>query len=141
MDSMDAEAAGPAAKIRQDPFARWMGIEFEEIRPGYARACLRVTPAMLNFHGVPHGGVVFSLADAAFGAASNAHGQAALALSVTIQFLAPAPLGARLVAEAQEVRQGRRAGFYALTVRTEAGEVIAACQAVAHRRSAPLLAG
>jgi acyl-CoA thioesterase len=137
---MDPEAAGPvAAKIRQDPFAKWLGIEFEDIRPGYARASLRVTPDMLNFHGVMQGGAIFTLADAAFGAASNSHGQVALALTVTIQFLAPASAGARLLAEAEEVRLGRRAGFYRLTVTTEDGGPIAVCQAVAHRRSTPLV--
>jgi len=58
-----------------------------------------------------------------------------VALSVTIQFLAaPAP-GARLTAEAREQRQGRRAGFYAMTVTDEAGSVVATCQAVAFRRT------
>lgn len=43
---------------------------------------------MLNFHGLPHGGVIFSLADAAFAAACNSYGQAAVTLNVNISFLA-----------------------------------------------------
>lgn len=128
-------------KIGQDPFARWLGIELKELRPGYSRVAMTLTPQMVNFHGTPHGGVVFSLADAAFAAAGNSHGQAAVALSMTIQYLAAAEPGTRLVAEAQELRKGHRTGFYQIMVKTEAGELIAACQAVVHRKSEPLIAG
>jgi acyl-CoA thioesterase len=132
---MAIQASDPVfQKISQDPFARWMGIELLELRPGYSRLTMTVTPRMLNFHGIPHGGAVFSLADAAFAAASNSHGQTALALSMTISYLAATAPGTRLVAEAQELRKGHRAGFYQITVRTEGGELVATCQAVVHRK-------
>jgi acyl-coenzyme A thioesterase PaaI-like protein len=45
-----------------------------------------------------------------------------------------ARVGSRLVGEARETRQGRRAGFYAMTVTDEAdGTVVATCQAVSLR--------
>jgi acyl-CoA thioesterase len=121
-------------KISQDPFARWMGIELQELRPGYSRVAMMLTPQMVNFHGIPHGGAIFALADAAFATASNSHGQTAVALSMTINYLAAATPGARLVAEAQELRRGHRSGFYQIMVRTESGDLIAACQAVVHRK-------
>jgi acyl-CoA thioesterase len=122
-------------RISQDPFARLMGIELQELRPGYSRLAMTVTPQMLNFHGIPHGGAIFSLADAAFAAASNSHGQTAVALSMTISYLAATSAGARLVAEAQELRKGNRTGFYQIMVKTESGDLIAACQAVVHRKA------
>jgi acyl-CoA thioesterase len=128
-------------KISQDPFARSLGIELRELRAGYGRVAMTLTPQMANFHGIPHGGAIFSLADAAFAAASNSHGQAAVALSMTIQYLAAAKPGDRLTAEAQELRKGHRAGFYQITVKTEDGEVVAICQAVVHRKKEPLIAG
>ena len=121
-------------RISQDPFAKWLGMELQELRPGYSRLTMTVTPRMLNFHGIPHGGAVFSLADAAFAAASNSYGQTALALSMTISYLAATGAGAHLVAEAQELRKGHRAGFYQITVKTEGGELVATCQAVVHRK-------
>ena len=90
---------------------------------------------MVNFQGQPHGGVIFSLADVAFGAACNSHGRDAVALSVTINYLARAAPDAALVAKAREIKQGRRAGFYRLDVATEDGRRIASAQAVAHRRT------
>jgi len=126
-------------KINQDPFANWMGIELQELRPGYSRVAMMLTPQMVNFHGIPHGGAIFSLADAAFAAAGNSHGQAAVALSMTINYLAAASPGARLVAEAQELRKGHRSGFYQIMVRTESGDLVAACQAVVHRKNESLV--
>ena len=82
--------------------------------------------------GFPRGTV--SLADAAFAAAGNSHGQTALALSMTISYLAATSAGTRLVAEAQELRKGHRSGFYQITVKTEGGELVATCQAVVHRK-------
>jgi acyl-CoA thioesterase len=116
-------------RVAGDPYAAWLGIELLELRPGFCRAALRLAPHMTNFHGSPHGGAIFSLADYAFSGACNAHGEPAVALSVTIQFLAAAAPGARLTAEAREARQGRRAGFYAMTVTDDRGTVVAACHA------------
>ena len=66
---------------------------------------------MVNFQGYPHGGVIVSLAEIAFGAACNSHGETAVTLSMTISFLTAVSAGSRLVAEAREIKQGRRAGF------------------------------
>ena len=120
-------------QVSGDPFAASLGIELLDLAPGYCKAAMRLTPQMANFQGNPHGGAIFSLADYAFGAACNAHGDPAVALSVTIQFLATVKPGTRLVAEAREQRQGRRAGFYEMIVTAEDGTVVATCQAVALR--------
>ena len=81
----------------------------------------------------PHGGVIFSLADTAFGAACNSHGEPAVALNMTISFLTAVRAGSRLVAEAREIRQGRRAGFYQVSVTTQEGTLVAQVHCVAHR--------
>ena len=127
------DSEGIREKVSGDPFAASLGIELLDLAPGYCRAAMRLTPQMVNFQGNPHGGAIFSLADYAFGGACNAHGEAAVALSVTIQFLAAVAPGTRLIAEARAERQGRRAGFYTMTVTAEDGTVVAACQAVALR--------
>ena len=125
--------------IRNDPFARFLGIELLELGEGRSTVALTVGEHMLNFHGVPHGGVIFSLADAAFAAACNSYGQAAVALNVTISFLAAVPVGTRLIAEATEESLGRRTGLYRMAVTTEAGELVALCHGTAYRRSRPLI--
>ena len=72
-------------------------------------------------------------ADYAFAGACNASGEPAVALSVSIQFLVAVPPGTRLIADARVTRQGRRAGFYQMTVSADDGTLVATCQAVAHR--------
>ncbi len=120
-------------RIEDDSWARSLGIDFLELRRGYCRLGLTIQPHMLNFQGAPHGGVIFSLADVAFGAACNSHGEPAVALSVTISYLAPTTVGTRLVAEARERKQGRRAGFYEISVTAADGAVVALAHAIAHR--------
>lgn len=126
-------------KFRQDPFARSLGMELEEVRPGYARVSMPVTPEMVNFHGIIHGGAVFSLADYAFGVASNSHGRTAVALNVNITYLATAPVGARLFAEAEVERLGGRTALYHMTVRDEAGQLIASCHGLVYRKDQSIL--
>ncbi|MBI2017233.1 MAG: PaaI family thioesterase, partial [Candidatus Rokubacteria bacterium] len=75
-------------RIQDDPWARALGIRYLDLRRGYCRVSLALQPHMVNFQGYPHGGVIFSLADVAFGAACNSHGEPAVALSVTISYLA-----------------------------------------------------
>jgi acyl-CoA thioesterase len=123
------------AQVSADPYARSLGIELLELGPGYCRAALRLGPTTANFQGSPHGAAIFSLADFAFSAACNSHGDAAVALSVTINYLTAAAPDARLTAEAREQRQGKRAGFYGILVRDDAGTLIATAQAVAFRPS------
>jgi acyl-CoA thioesterase len=128
---------GLASALRREPWAQELGVEYLELAPGLCRVALTLRPEMLNHQSTPHGGVIFSLADVAFGAACNARGGTWVALSMTISFLAPAPPGARLVAEARERRHGRRAGFYDVTDTTHAGAAVAAVHCVAHRVGAP----
>jgi len=87
---------------------------------------------MVNFQGYPHGGVIFSLADIAFGTACNSHSGTAVALNMTISFLTAVPAGSRLVAEARKIKQGRRAGFYQVSVKSEEGALVAQVHCVAH---------
>jgi acyl-CoA thioesterase len=124
-----------AAHILKDPFARRLGVRFEAIRPGYSRVSLTVTDDMLNFHGMTHGGLIFTLADMAFAAAGNSRGQTAVALNANITFLAPSRSGDRLVAEAREIQAGGRTAVYEITVREAGRQAILACkQATVYRR-------
>jgi acyl-CoA thioesterase len=128
-------AAALRERIESEPWARAMGIRYLDLRRGYCRVSLRLEPRMMNSLGRPHGGVIFTAADVAFGAACNSHGEAAVALSMTISYLAAAKPDSTLIAEAREARQGRRAGFYEVEVVAEDGTRVAMVHCVAHRLS------
>ena len=118
--------------ISQDPFARFLGIELLEL--GYSRVAMIVEEHMLNFHGIPHGGAIFSLADAAFAADSNSYGQTSVALNVSMNCLAAVPVGIRLYAEGTEESLGRRTALYRLAITTEDGTLVALGHGTVYRK-------
>ncbi len=124
------------SKITADPFAQSMGIELLEMKPGYSRMAMALQPHMVNFHGTPHGGAIFTLADAAFAAACNSHGQVAVALSMTINYRAAVAPDTRLLVEAVEESLGGRTGLYRMTVTADDKQktLVAVCDGTAYRK-------
>ncbi|MDD9893311.1 MAG: PaaI family thioesterase, partial [Gammaproteobacteria bacterium] len=62
--------------IAKDSFATLLGIEVISAENGNAVAEMTIKPEHHNGHGTVHGGVIFSLADIAFAAASNSNATA-----------------------------------------------------------------
>ncbi len=102
-------------RYREDRFPWKLGIELEEVQAGYARVSMVVTPDMHNFNGVTHGGALFTLADTAFGLASNTRGTA-LAMHISINYVKGTVSGDRLTAVAEEEHLTRSTGIYRMTV-------------------------
>ncbi len=124
-------------RFTSDPFANLLGATLESVEPGYCRASLIVTPQMLNFHRITHGGVIFSLGDIAFAAACNAIGQKAVALNISVSFLRPTGVGDHLVAEAREIESAGATALYTITVTEQkSNQLVASFQALANRKSA-----
>ncbi len=122
--------------IQKDPFAAHLGARVEIPAPGRSRVFLTITDEMTNFHNTAHGGIIFSLSDIAFAAASNSHGQTAVALNVGINFLKAARSGDQLVAEATETCGGKRTALYDIAVRdAQTGELVATTQNLVYRKN------
>jgi acyl-CoA thioesterase len=109
----------------RDRAARLLGYEVIAVEPGRAVVAMDVTEAMLNGLDVCHGGIIFTLADAAMAHASNSHGPAAFAVAATIDFLSPGRVGARLTAEAVEQFRRGRTALYDVAVSDDDGTIIA----------------
>jgi acyl-CoA thioesterase len=110
--SADAMWAGDAA-------SRELGMELEDVKPGYARMRMSVSDSMINGHDLCHGGYVFTLADSAFAFACNSYGPTTVAAACDIVFVASARRGDELVAEATERVRFGRSGIYDVTVRCD----------------------
>jgi acyl-CoA thioesterase len=124
-----------AEYIGKDAYTNFLGATVEAVEAGYSRVSLTVTEAMMNFHGMTHGGIVFGLGDIAFAAASNSHGKIAVALDVSISFLRATKAGDHLVAEAREVNMGGATALYDIVVtETEGGQLVAKSQAMVYRK-------
>ena len=127
----DASAAVDAAGARvmrlaaRDPFARLLGIRCTGGGEGRAEATLRIAADHLNFNGGCHGGVVFALADAAFGLASNSHGRLASGIEAHVSFHAGVREGEVLTARASEVSRGNKLATYRIDVTREDGTRVA----------------
>lgn len=75
--------------FNQSEFARLLGMQITEAHDGYARVVMDCT-GKKNPRGVAHGGAIFALADQAFGIAANCGAATRVAVSIHIQYIAPA---------------------------------------------------
>jgi phenylacetic acid degradation protein PaaD len=99
-----------------DPLPKLLGMELVE--GGYGRAAVRmkIRREHLNFNGSCHGGVIFALADTAFGLASNSHGAIAAGIDAHITYQVAVNAGDELTAVAMEVSRSRKLGVYRVDV-------------------------
>lgn len=121
-------------KINSDPYANFLGIKILEVKDGFAEASLKISDSMLNFHGTANGGVIFSLADVVFAAASNSYGQTAVGITVTIHYMAPGLSGETLTAVAKEDTKSSKLGLYRMEVKNEAGDLVTLCEGMVYRK-------
>lgn len=119
--------------LANDLFAAHAGVELLEIRPGYARARMEITPHHLNAGGVCQGGALFTLADLAFAAVANSHKRLTLSLNANITFLRPALKG-YVTAEATEVFSHQRVPFIEVRLTDEQGELVAILTSSGYRK-------
>jgi len=115
-----------------DEFSRWLGVQVLEVDVGYCQLSMTVRSEMVNGFGVAHGGITFSLADSAMAFASNGHGQLAVAISNSISYPALVRVGDELVATATEIKVGKSAGFYSVSITCD-GAVVADFRGTVHR--------
>ena len=109
----------------RDAASQALGISIETVAAGQAIARMQVTEAMINGHGMAHGGYVFLLADTAFAFACNTYGPTTVAREASISFLQPVRAGDELEAVATERHREGRNGIYDVTVRRADGGVVA----------------
>lgn len=132
---MDTDTA--KAIFAHDRYAAHTGVEIMEAAKGYCRARLRIEEKHLNAAGVVQGGAIFTLADLAFGVASNSHGTLALAVNVNITFLQGRSNGI-LYATATEVGEPKRLGAYDVLVTDEDDAVISRFNGMVYRKNVAL---
>ena len=95
-----------------DEASKALGIELLEVSLGSAVLRMTVTDAMVNGHGIAHGGYVFLFADSAFACACNSHGPVTVAAGADINFIVPVHTGDVLTAVAEERTRYGRSGIY-----------------------------
>ncbi len=124
--------------FRGDRFAAGAGVRLVECGPGRAVARMKLRPGHLNGAGVAQGGAIFTLADFAFAVACNTRGPVALAVEVSISFLAATVRGT-LTATATEVARSARLSRVEVEVRDARGARVALFHGTAYVTREPLL--
>lgn len=120
-----AEAVGKLVAER-DLAGRRIGVQLVSVGPGRCELRMTVQPDMVNSGGTCHGGVIFTLADSAFGYACNSFNRKAVAQQCDITYLKPVALGTVLTATAELRETAGRSSVYDMTVRNDAtGETVA----------------
>jgi acyl-CoA thioesterase len=119
--------------MARDRFASEAGIRLLEVKEGFARASMDVTPRHYNGVGTVQGGAIFTLADLVFAAAVNSHGVVAVAINVSISFIKAVTSGT-IVAEAREIAVNPKLASCTVHVTDDAGALVAVFQGMAYRK-------
>jgi uncharacterized protein (TIGR00369 family) len=111
-------------------FADLVGYRLGQWREDYAEILLEVDSRHLNRSGVPHGGVLTTLIDAACGyagchAAAPGVTRRAFTLSLECHFIAATAAGDRLTVSARRTGGGRQVFFSRAEVHDQNGRLIA----------------
>ncbi len=131
---MDDTLKAIGDKFMDEPYAKLFKMDLVELDCGSAQVKMDISRDMANLFGVAHGGAVFSLMDAAFELAANSYGTVAVALSMSVNYISPAPVGKTFFAKAREISRSSRISTYELTVHDGDGRLVASCQAMAYRK-------
>ena len=121
-----------------DRFAANAGCVLKEVRTGYARAELIVTPDHLNAGGVCQGGAYFTLADIALAAVMNSREQLTFGIENNIVFLKSAKVGDVLIAEATEVFNHHKIPYVDVRITNQNGDLCCVVTGLTYRKAANL---
>ncbi len=125
--------------MEHDLFSRWLGIEILEVKEGYSKIKMIVRKEMINGLGIVHGGIAFSLSDSAFAFACNNRNNLSVALDTSINFTKPIHVGDILIAEANEVHNGRSTGLYHITIKNQNDHIVALFKGTCFRTAKKLI--
>jgi len=109
----------------QDRAAHLIGVELQEVRPGFAQAQLKIQPTHLNGLGTVHGGIVYLLADTVFAYVCNARGVKTVAARCDITYHLPTHVGDTLTATGEERYLKGRSGIYDVVVTNQNDQTVA----------------
>jgi acyl-CoA thioesterase len=118
--------------LAADPYARSLGVDVVSVTDEEIVVGMVVLPHHVNFLGVGHGGMVFSLADCAFSLAANSAGDRAVAIDTHLVLTAAAKVGDVLRASVAETARGRTLGTYRVDVSRADGRKMALFTGTVH---------
>ena len=126
-------------EVKKEPFARALNITLVELEDGYSVVeMVYESEEMSNIFNRAHGGALFGLIDEAFEVANQTDGTIAVALNVSVTYIASPKPGTKLRAEAKQISETKKTSSFDIKVTDEKGNLIATCQALGYRTGKPL---
>lgn len=106
-------------------FAMILGARVTDMQEGYAKCEMPVKKDFYNPNNSVHGGVIFSIADIAAGAAAASYGMRMTTMDASLSFLAPALTSKMLYGEGREIKRGKSVCVYDVWITDDQGVLIA----------------
>jgi 1,4-dihydroxy-2-naphthoyl-CoA hydrolase len=110
------------------PFATLIGIRFTSAAPDRVTAELEVREDLCTNPAILHGGAIMAFADTLGAAATILNlpeGAGTTTIESKTNFLAPAPVGSKVVGETTPIHRGRRTMVWQTRISNEAGRALA----------------
>ncbi len=123
-------------QFERDTFARSLGIVLDELADDTIRMHMQLRDDMLNMYSRPHGGILYSLADAAFSVLGNNKNNISVALDCSITYHASPDPGTMLTVEGKALTQSGRTASFLFSVYAESDgrrTLIATMKSVSYR--------
>jgi acyl-CoA thioesterase len=140
-DAQDLAERSARAMWDADQASRGLGMALVSVAPGEAVMTMTVGDAMVNGHGICHGGYMFLLADSTFAYACNSRNERTVAAHADISFLRAARLGDVLTARGREVWREGRNGIYDMVVTDHNGQTVALFRGRSRTIGGPVIGG
>jgi acyl-CoA thioesterase len=123
-------------RFEKDKFAKSLGIVLDQLTDDTIQMHMPLREDMFNWFDRPHGGVIYSLADAAFSVLGNNNNNLAVALDCSITYHASPDLGTILIVEGKTLSATRRTAAYLFKIYMEKEQtrtLIATMKSVSYR--------
>ena len=140
-DAQDLAERSARAMWDADQASRGLGMALVSVAPGEAVMTMTVGDAMVNGHGICHGGYMFLLADSTFAFACNSRNERTVAAHCDISFVKAARLGDVLTARGREVWREGRNGIYDMVVTDHNGQTVALFRGRSRTIGGPVIGG
>ena len=106
--------------VENNPFMQWNNIEMDELDVNHCLCHVKLRHEQTNPNGLAHGGLLFTMADAAASALARADGRNYSTLDANIHYLRNVK-GGTIYAEASVIRRGRTSVLIEVSIRSGEG--------------------
>jgi acyl-CoA thioesterase len=128
-------------RFDRDNYAKSFGIVLDELTDDTIQMHMQLREDMLNWFNRPHGGAIYSLADAAFSVLGNNSNNLGVALDCSITFSASPDPGTILIVEGETLSTTSRTAAYLFKVYMEkegTRTLVATMKSVSYRTGKPI---